>query len=160
MHLCQKYATVNRKAIASDILWQLNLKQEYSFTTMHNYIDTTLDPVILRKGAVSALTGEKIIIPLNMRDGSIIAIGKGNEDWNWSAPHGAGRKMSRSEAKSSLKLEVFKEQMKEIYTTSVTQNTLDESPDAYKDMNEIIFNIKDTVDIKSIIKPIYNFKSS
>ena len=119
-----------------------------------NFIDN-----IVRKGAISAKKGEKVLIPINMRDGSIIAVGKGNEDWNNSAPHGAGRIMSRHKAKEIFKLEDFKESMKAVYTTSVVEETIDEAPFVYKPMQEIIDNIQDTVEIQKIIKPIYNFKA-
>ena len=115
---------------------------------------------MIRKGAISAKLGEKVLIPINMRDGCIIGVGKGNEDWNYSAPHGAGRIMSRNKARESISMEAFKESMKGIYTTSVCESTIDESPMAYKPMDEIIENIKDTVDISEIIKPVYNFKAS
>ena len=127
------------------------------FTTIHNYIDT--EAMILRKGAVSAKKGERILIPINMRDGSLICIGKGNEDWNESAPHGAGRLMSRSEAKESFTVSEFKKQMTGIYTTSVNKDTLDECPMAYKGMEDIVDNIRDTADVERVIKPIYNFKA-
>jgi RNA-splicing ligase RtcB len=128
------------------------------FTTIHNYIDP--DEMILRKGAISARNGEVVIIPINMRDGSIIATGKGNYDWNYSAPHGAGRLMSRKQAKLKLSMEEFKKSMEGIYTTSLTLDTLDEAPFAYKPVEEIIENIQGTVEINEIIKPVYNFKAS
>ena len=127
------------------------------FTTVHNYID--LDNMILRKGAVSAQNGEKLLIPINMRDGSLICIGNGNEDWNCSAPHGAGRLMSRSAAKQAFTVSEFKKQMSGIYTTSVSQSTLDECPMAYKNMEDIVNNIEPTAKIVAVIKPIYNFKA-
>ena len=127
------------------------------FTTIHNYIDT--DAMVLRKGAVSAKRDEKLLIPINMRDGSLICIGKGNDDWNQSAPHGAGRLMSRSTAKESFTVSEFKKQMSGIYTTSVNKDTLDECPMAYKGIDDIVNNIGDTVDIVRIIKPVYNFKA-
>ena len=135
----------------------MKLKIEEEFTTIHNYID--LETMILRKGAVSAKEGEKLLIPINMRDGSLICIGKGNPDWNYSAPHGAGRLMSRKEAKNSFTVSEFKKQMKGIYTTSVNAETLDECPMAYKNMEDIIKNIEPTAEIINIIKPIYNFKA-
>lgn len=130
------------------------------FDSIHNFID--IDNMILRKGATSAQEGERLIIPINMRDGSIIATGKGNPDWNFSGPHGAGRIMSRSKAKENLKLEDFQETMKQagIWTSSVSENTLDEAPMVYKPMEEIISNINDTVEINEIIKPLYNFKAN
>ena len=135
-----------------------SLKEFSYFETIHNYIDFRDN--IIRKGAISAYEGEKVLIPINMRDGSIIAIGKGNPDWNFSAPHGAGRIMSRNMAKEELSLEEFKKTMEGIYSTSINKSTLDEAPFAYKPMEEIIENIKDTVDIVHIIKPIYNFKAN
>ena len=131
--------------------------EEDSIETIHNYID--FDRMILRKGAVSAELNEILLIPVNMRDGSILATGKGNADWNFSAPHGAGRLMSRTKAHNTLTLPDFKDQMRDVYSTSVCSNTLDESPDAYKGMDEILDAIKDTVNVIDIIKPIYNFKS-
>ncbi len=158
MHIAQLFAEYNRKAIAEVIIREMNFNVEGSFTTIHNYID--MAEMILRKGAISAKKGEKVIIPINMRDGSILAIGKGNHDWNQSAPHGAGRLMSRKQAKLKLSLEEFKNSMEGIYTTSLSIDTLDEAPSAYKTMEEIIDNIQDTVEISKIIKPIYNFKAS
>ena len=127
------------------------------FETIHNYID--FKRMILRKGAVSAENGETLLIPINMRDGSLLCIGKGNENWNYSAPHGAGRLMSRTKAKSVLSMNEFKETMKEIYTTSVVEDTLDEAPSAYKSINEIIEAVSETVTIIDILKPIYNYKA-
>lgn len=158
MRIAQKFAKYNRKAIAEVIIREMGFNVEDSFTTIHNYID--LDEMILRKGAISAKKGEVVIIPINMRDGSIIAKGKGNNDWNQSAPHGAGRLMSRKQAKQKLSLEEFKKSMQGIYTTSLSMETLDEAPFAYKPMEEIIANVQDTVEIDRIIKPIYNFKAS
>lgn len=159
MKICQEYACLNRETIANIILNKIfgkGLSDLNHFHTVHNYID--FKDNIIRKGAISAYKGEKVLIPINMRDGSILAIGKGNPDWNYSAPHGAGRLMSRSEAKEKLNIDNFKEEMKGIYSTSVNESTLDECPMAYKSIDEIIENIKDTVDIIDIIKPIYNFK--
>jgi len=130
------------------------------FSTVHNYIETDVNPMILRKGAVSAKDGEKLLIPMNMRDGSLICIGKGNPDWNFSAPHGAGRIMSRSEAKHRLILSDFKKQMDGIYTTTVSNSTIDEAPMAYKPMEEIIKHIGGTVEIYRTITPVYNFKAA
>ena len=158
MKIIQKYAVYNRKAIVDEIINRMGLEIEEQFTTIHNYID--LSSMILRKGAISARKGEKVLIPMNMRDGSLICIGKGNKDWNYSAPHGAGRMMSRRQAKKSFSLEEFKKTMKGIYTTTVNKSTLDECPLAYKPMDEIIENIKDTVEIIDIIKPVYNFKAA
>ncbi len=157
MKTVQEYAMLNRLAMADEIEKGMKIKVKDSFTTIHNYIDT--ENMILRKGSVSAQKGERLIIPVNMRDGSIICIGKGNEDWNFSAPHGAGRLMSRSEAKESFTVIEFKKQMKGIYTTSVGQGTLDECPMAYKGMDTILDNIGDTADVAEIIKPVYNFKA-
>jgi len=158
MKLVQKFAVLNRKAIVDEIVKRMDFKIEEQFTTIHNYID--LDNMILRKGAISAREGEKVLIPINMRDGSLICIGKGNRDWNYSAPHGAGRLMSRSKAKEVITLSEFKKSMEGIYSTTVNKSTIDESPMAYKPMEEIIENIRDTVEIIDIIKPIYNFKAA
>ena len=158
MKIVQEYARLNRQAIADEIVKGMKLHVLEQFTTIHNYIDT--DAMILRKGAVSARKGERLLIPINMRDGSLICIGKGNEDWNQSAPHGAGRLMSRSAAKESFTVSEFKNQMKGIYTTSVNKDTLDECPMAYKGMEDIVENIRDTVDVEKVIRPIYNFKAS
>lgn len=158
MKICQEYAVKNREEIARRILEFLKVAPIESFHTVHNYID--FEDNIIRKGAIRCNKGEKVIIPLNMRDGSIIGVGKGNEDWNCSAPHGAGRIMSRSKAKDSISIDDFKHSMDGIFTTSVNEYTLDESPMAYKPSDEIIELVKDTVDIIEIVKPIYNFKAS
>lgn len=157
MKIIQHFAELNRKAMMHEIIKGMKLTVEEQFTTTHNYIDT--DSMILRKGAVSAKLGEKLLIPINMRDGSLICIGKGNEDWNFSAPHGAGRLFSRTAAKNNFTVSEFKKQMKDIYTTSVSQETLDECPMAYKDMSDILNQIDPTADVAKIIKPIYNFKA-
>lgn len=157
MKLTQEFAMLNRQAMMDEIINGMGLHIAEHFTTIHNYIDT--DNMILRKGAVSAQAGEKLLIPMNMRDGSLICTGRGNEDWNCSAPHGAGRLMSRSEAKASFTVSEFKKQMAGIYTTSVSSGTLDECPMAYKPMDAIIGCIGDTVEINDIIRPIYNFKA-
>lgn len=157
MKIVQEYAELNRKAMMDEIVKGMKLHVVEQFTTIHNYIDT--DAMILRKGAVSAKDGEKLLIPMNMRDGSLICTGKGNDDWNQSAPHGAGRLMSRSKAKESFTVSEFKKQMDGIYTTSVNKDTLDECPMAYKGMDDIVNNINDTVRIDKVIKPIYNFKA-
>lgn len=157
MKIVQRYAELNRLAMMDEIIKGMKIHVEEQFTTIHNYIDT--EAMILRKGAVSAQKGEKLLIPVNMRDGSLICTGKGNDDWNRSAPHGAGRLMSRSAAKESFTVSEFKNQMQGIYTTSVNKDTLDECPMAYKGMDAIVNNIGDTVDILHIIKPIYNFKA-
>jgi RNA-splicing ligase RtcB len=157
MKLVQQYAAWNRKAMLDEILTGMGIPSSGGFTTIHNYLDT--DNMILRKGAVSAQAGEKLIIPINMRDGSLICTGKGNPDWNCSAPHGAGRLMSRSAAKENITLAEFEDSMQGIYTTSVGVSTLDESPMAYKSINDILDNIGDTVTVDEIIKPVYNFKA-
>lgn len=158
MKIMQRFAALNRKAMVEVIMKGLNLTSKDGFTTIHNYIDT--DDMILRKGAVSAKKGERLLIPINMRDGSLICAGKGNDDWNCSAPHGAGRLMSRAQAFKSLNMEDFKREMTGIYSTSVCKDTLDESPMAYKKLEDIVDNISPTVTIKKMIKPIYNFKAS
>ena len=158
MKLCQEFADTNRKTMRNIICIHMGWKIEETFQTIHNYIEH--DTNIVRKGAISARKGEKLLIPINMRDGCIIGIGKGNIDWNQSAPHGAGRIMSRSKAKEEISIEEFEKSMQGIYTTSVNQSTIDESPMAYKSMDEIVENIKDTVEIKKIVKPVYNFKAS
>ena len=167
MKICQEYAVLNRETIAKNIIEKvinpmltdkLILKELEQFQTIHNYLN--FEDNIIRKGAVSAKKGEKLIIPINMRDGSLVCIGKGNEDWNNSAPHGAGRIMSRTRAKQSVNMEEYKQSMKEIYTTSVSESTMDEAPMVYKPLEEIESNIKDTVDIVERIKPIYNFKAN
>ncbi len=161
MKLCQEFAKVNRITIADQILIHLfgHFTDFYNtFETIHNYIEH--DTNIVRKGAISAKEGETVLIPINMRDGCIIGRGKGNADWNYSAPHGAGRIMSRSKAKETVSLEEFEKSMQGIYTTSVNRSTIDESPMAYKPIEEIVANIQDTVEIVKIIKPIYNFKAS
>lgn len=158
MLICQNFANENRQRIADSIIKAMNFATCYCFTTMHNYID--IDTGITRKGAVRALNGERLIIPINMRDGCIIGIGKGNPDWNYSAPHGAGRIMSRNQARKELCEADYYETMKGIYTTSVCFDTIDESPMVYKPIDEIIQNIEPTVEIEKIIKPIYNFKAA
>lgn len=157
MKIAQRFASLNRQAMVDVIVKEMGFHVVEQFTTIHNYID--VDNMILRKGAVSAQTGEKLIIPINMRDGSLICTGKGNEDWNCSAPHGAGRLMSRSAAKQAFTVSEFKKQMDGIYTTSVGQSTLDECPMAYKNMSDIVDNIGPTVIVDAVIKPIYNFKA-
>lgn len=157
MRIAQRYASANRTAIAYSILKNTGLNASDQFTTIHNYIDT--DSMILRKGAVSARADEPLLIPINMRDGSLLCVGKGNEDWNCSAPHGAGRLMSRADAKSSFTVSEFKKQMKGVYTTSVGEATLDECPMAYKGMQDILDNIGPTANVVKIIRPIYNFKA-
>jgi len=157
MKIVQEFAMLNRKAMMDEIIKGMGLHVAESFTTIHNYIDT--ESMILRKGAVSAKEGERLLIPINMRDGSLLCIGKGNPDWNYSAPHGAGRLYSRSQAKSSFTVSEYRKQMEGIYTTSVNKATLDECPMAYKSLEDIVGNIGETVEIVDIIKPIYNFKA-
>lgn len=157
MGIAQKYAMLNRNTMLDVIVEAMDLHVEEKFTTVHNYID--LDSFVLRKGAVSAKAGEKLLIPINMRDGSLLCVGKGNPDWNYSAPHGAGRLMSRSAAKSAFTVDAFKKEMEGIYTTSVSRGTLDECPMAYKPIEAIVDNIGPTAEIVSVIKPIYNFKA-
>lgn len=157
MRITQEYAFWNRKAIVESIITEMNLEIDESFTTIHNYID--IDQMILRKGAVSARQGEKLIIPMNMRDGSFICIGKGNKDWNESAPHGAGRIMSRTAARKNLNLDEFQHSMKGIYSTTIGKATIDEAPMAYKPVESIMSQIGDTVDIVAQIRPVYNFKA-
>ena len=158
MEIVQRFAVLNRKTIADIIIKGMGFREESRFETIHNYID--FNRMILRKGAVSAEKGQILLIPINMRDGSLICIGKGNEDWNYSAPHGAGRLMSRSKAKELISMDEFADSMNGIYTTSVNESTIDEAPHAYKSMEEIKNAIVDTVDIIDTIKPIYNFKAS
>lgn len=158
MKLVQRFAVYNRQAMVQAILQNMHLTCVDAFSTIHNYIDT--DAMILRKGSVSAKRGETLLIPINMRDGSLICVGKGNEDWNESAPHGAGRLMSRTDAKQTLTLEQFQQSMRGIYTTCVQQSTLDESPMAYKNMDEIVEQIAPTADIVQRIRPVYNFKAA
>jgi tRNA-splicing ligase RtcB len=158
MKIVQRFADLNRKAMVQEIIQSMDISVIERFTTIHNYIDT--ENMILRKGAVSAQKGEVLLIPINMRDGSLICRGKGNPDWNYSAPHGAGRIMSRRQAKATFSLDQYKEIMEGVFTTSVNRETLDECPFAYKSIDEIINNIGDTVDIIDLIKPIYNFKAA
>lgn len=158
MKICQKFASLNRMVMAEIICRHMGIKFDDYFETIHNYI--SFEDNIVRKGSISAKKGERVLIPMNMKDGCIVAIGKGNDDWNQSAPHGAGRLMSRKKAKEILNLNDYKNSMKDIYTTSVCEETIDEAPAAYKNTSEIIENIKDTVDVEKIIKPIYNYKDS
>ena len=159
MDICQKFASLNRHTIAEIICQHLtDITIIESFETIHNYIDIKSN--IIRKGAISAKKDELLLIPINMRDGSILAKGKGNPDWNYSAPHGAGRVMSRSQARKKLSLEDFRKSMSGIYTTSVNKDTIDEAPIVYKPIQEIIDHIGDAVEIIAVIKPIYNFKAS
>lgn len=158
MEIAQEYATLNRRAMIDTIVCGMGLIIADQFTTIHNYIDTTA--MILRKGAVSAQYGERLLIPINMRDGSLICRGKGNPDWNYSAPHGAGRLFSRTAAKREFSVEQFREEMTGVYSTTVGADTLDECPMAYKGMEDIIGNIDGTAEVQKIIKPIFNFKAS
>jgi len=158
MKIVQNFASVNRKIMTEVILKEMGIVMSDQFETIHNYIDT--DYMILRKGAVSAQAGEVLLIPINMRDGSLICRGRGNEDWNYSAPHGAGRLMSRSKAKEMISMDEYSEAMRDVFSTSVSASTIDEAPQAYKSMDEIMGAIADTVGIIDIIKPIYNFKAN
>lgn len=156
--ICQAFARRSREKMAEIILERTGMIGGEAFHTIHNYIDT--DEMILRKGAIAARKGEKVLIPINMRDGSVLAVGKGNPEWNFSAPHGAGRILSRTRAKNNLSMDEYRKTMEGIYTTSVNENTLDEAPMAYKSLEDIIDVIKESVDIIDVMKPIYNFKAS
>ena len=158
MRIAQQYADMNRQAIAKVIFRETRLIPLEQFTTVHNYID--MEAMILRKGAISANKGEKILIPMNMRDGSILAVGRGNAEWNFSAPHGAGRLMSRRQAFRTLSMEDYRAAMTGIFTTTLTPDTLDEAPAAYKPMREILRNMQDTVEVIKILHPVYNFKAA
>ena len=157
MRIVQRFAMLNRQAMVDVIVKGMKLHVEEQFSTIHNYIDT--DARILRKGAVSAKAGERLLIPINMRDGSLLCVGKGNADWNFSAPHGAGRLMSRADARQSFTVSAFKKQMAGVYTTSVSKATLDECPMAYKGMEDILNQIGPTAEVEKILRPIYNFKA-
>lgn len=157
VEICQRFACRNREIMAETILERTGMSKEEAFHTIHNYIDT--NEMILRKGAIAAHKGERVLIPINMRDGSVIAVGKGNPEWNYSAPHGAGRIMSRGKAKETLNLEEYRASMEGIYTTSVNESTLDEAPMVYKSLDDILDVINEAVDIVDIIKPVYNFKA-
>ena len=158
VEICQRFAKRNREKIAEILLSRTGMNGGDAFHTIHNYIDT--DEMILRKGAIAAHKGEKVLIPINMRDGSVLAVGKGNPEWNYSAPHGAGRLMSRSKAKQTLCMDEYKAMMEGVYTTSVNEATLDEAPMAYKSLEDIIDVIKESVDVIDVMKPIYNYKAS
>lgn len=158
VEICQEFARRSREKMASIILEITGMTVEKSFHTIHNYIDTT--EMILRKGAIAAHKGEMVLIPINMRDGAVLAFGKGNPEWNYSAPHGAGRVMSRAMAKRSVSMDEYRAAMEGIYTTSVNENTLDESPMAYKSLSDIVDVIGESVEIIDVIKPVYNFKAS
>ena len=157
VEICQEFARRNREKIAEVLLERTGLQGSDGFHTIHNYIDT--QEMILRKGAIAAHAGEKVLIPINMKDGSVLAVGKGNPEWNYSAPHGAGRLMSRRTAKEQLNMEQYRELMKGVYTTSVCEETLDEAPMAYKSLDDIIDVIRESVDVMDVLKPIYNFKA-
>lgn len=158
VEICQRFARRNREKIAEVLLERTGMVAGEAFHTIHNYIDT--EEMILRKGAIAAHAGEKVLIPINMRDGSVLAVGKGNPEWNYSAPHGAGRIMSRKKAKDTLDLEKYKQEMEGVYTTSVNEATLDEAPMAYKSLDDIIDVIRDSVEIIDVMKPVYNFKAN
>ena len=158
VEICQRFARRNREKMAEILTARSGLTAVDAFHTIHNYIDT--QEMILRKGAIAAHAGEKVLIPINMRDGSVLAIGKGNPEWNYSAPHGAGRIMSRSQAKEQLDLDEYRREMAGVYTTSVNEATLDEAPMAYKSLEDIIDVIRDAVDVIEVLKPIYNFKAN
>lgn len=158
VEICQRFACRNREKMAEIILERLGMEAVDAFHTVHNYIDT--GEMILRKGAIAAHKGEKVLIPINMRDGSVLAIGKGNPEWNYSAPHGAGRIMSRTAAKERLNMDEYRREMAGVYTTSVNEATLDEAPMAYKSLADIIDVIRESVDVIEVLKPIYNFKAN
>ena len=158
VEICQAFARRSREKMAEIILERTGMTAVEAFHTIHNYIDT--EEMILRKGAIAAHAGEKVLIPINMRDGSVIAVGRGNPEWNCSAPHGAGRIMSRTKAKATIDMEAYRQSMAGIYTTSVNEDTIDEAPMAYKSLNDIIDVIRDSVDVLDVMKPVYNFKAS
>jgi len=158
VEICQRFARRNRERIAEVLLGRTGMAGGEAFHTIHNYIDT--EEMILRKGAIAAHAGEKVLIPINMRDGSILAVGRGNPDWNYSAPHGAGRIMSRAKAKSTLSMEEYRAVMEGVYTTSVNEATLDEAPMAYKSLEDIMDVIGESAEVTEVLKPIYNFKAS
>lgn len=161
MHLAQKYASLNRQTMLDNIVEEMGWKEpSYAINSIHNFIDIKEDELIIRKGATKAEAGHDLIIPINMRDGTLLAKGKGNSDWNYSAPHGAGRQMSRTQAKKTLDIADYKKQMKGIYTTSVSERTLDEAPDAYKPLDNLLNNISDTVEVIERLIPVYNFKAN
>ena len=158
VEICQRFASQNRELMAKVLLERTGLENLGAFHTVHNYIDTR--EMILRKGAIAAHAGERVLIPINMRDGSVLAVGRGNSEWNYSAPHGAGRIMSRSTAKAQLDMEEYRREMAGIYTTSVNEATIDEAPMAYKSLEDIIDVIADSVDVIEVLKPIYNFQAN
>ena len=155
--ICQRFAELNREKIAEVMLAHLGIAPSAAFHTVHNYIDTK--EMILRKGAIAAHQGERVLIPINMRDGSILAVGRGDPEWNYSGPHGAGRLMSRTTARERFTLEEFQKEMAGVYTTSIGEGTLDEAPMAYKSLADIIDVIRDSVDVIEVLKPLYNFKA-
>ena len=157
VEICQNFAKRNREKMAEIILERTGMTGNDAFHTVHNYINT--EEMILRKGSIAAHKGEKVLIPINMRDGSVLAVGKGNPEWNYSAPHGAGRIMSRTVAKEKLSMEEYAASMTDVYTTSVSEATLDEAPMAYKSLDDIIDVIKESVEIMEVMKPVYNFKA-
>ena len=157
VEICQRFARESRELMADILMNRAGLTAADSFHTIHNYIDT--DEMILRKGAIAAHQGERVLIPINMRDGSVLAVGRGNPEWNFSAPHGAGRLYSRSKAREKISLEEYRRAMAGVYTTSVSEQTLDEAPMAYKSLDDIIDAIRDSVDIIDVMKPVYNFKA-
>ena len=157
VEICQAFARLSREKMAEVILEHTGLEAIEAFHTIHNYIDT--DEMILRKGAIAAHKGELVLIPINMRDGSVLAYGKGNPDWNYSAPHGAGRIMSRTKAKDVIEMEDYRKAMEGIYTTSVSTATLDEAPMAYKSLEDIIDVIEESVDVIEVLKPVFNYKA-
>ena len=158
MEICQRFARRNREKMAEILLSRSGLTAVDAFHTIHNYIDT--EEMILRKGAIAAHKGEMVLIPINMRDGSVLAVGKGNPEWNFSAPHGAGRIMSRTAARANLDMEEYRREMAGVYTTTVNEATIDEAPMAYKSLEDIIGVISESVDIIEVLKPIYNFKAN
>ena len=158
VEICQRFARRSREKMAEILLGRTGMTALEAFHTVHNYIDT--DEMILRKGAIAAHAGEKVLIPINMRDGSVLAVGRGNPEWNYSAPHGAGRIMSRTQAKEALSLAEYTAAMDGIYTTSVNRQTIDEAPMAYKSLDDILPVIGESVDILDVMKPVYNFKAS
>ncbi|HIU76465.1 MAG TPA: RtcB family protein [Candidatus Pelethocola excrementipullorum] len=158
VEICQEFARRNRELIAEILIDRIGLSEKDGFHTIHNYID--VEEMILRKGAIAAQKGDKVLIPINMRDGSVLAVGRGNPEWNYSAPHGAGRMMSRTKAKEKLSMQEYRKEMEGVYTTSVNEATLDEAPMAYKSLHDIVDVIQSAVDIIEVIKPIYNFKAS
>ncbi len=158
VEICQRFARRNRVKMAEILTERSGLTAADAFHTVHNYIDT--QEMILRKGAIAAHEGERVLIPINMRDGSVLAVGKGNPEWNYSAPHGAGRIMSRTQAKATLDLDEYRREMAGVYSTSVNASTIDEAPMAYKSLEDIIDVISESVDVIEVLKPIYNFKAN